>query len=97
MTNNRRETGYSSKVLRSIWSWDLWLALIAGFTVAVASIITDIQPKRAWIAPVFVLSCAVLTIAVRERTNLRNRLRCSNYGELLHVIDQTRDRSQDAL
>jgi len=85
----RRDTSSASALLRSVWSWDLWIALLVGFVVAVASSTVDNQPKRAWIAPVCILSCTVLAISVKQRTNLRNRLRGSNYGELLRISDQT--------
>lgn len=85
----RRDSAQVPLLLRSMWNWDLWAALIVGLVVAVASSTIDIQPKRAWIAPVFVLSCTALAIAVRQRTNLRNRLRGSDYGEVLRIIDQT--------
>ena len=87
--STRRDAGLTRVLLRSMWSWDLWAALLFGLAVAIAAITIDFQPKREWIAPVFVLSCTVLAIAVRQRTNLRNRLRGTNYGELLRVVDQT--------
>ena len=89
MMIGRRDSAHVSLLLRSMWSWDLLVALVIGLVVAVASSTIDIQPKRAWIAPVFVLSCTALAIAVRQRTNLRNRLRGSDYGEVLRIIDQT--------
>ena len=89
MMIERRDTISSSTLLRSMWSWDLWLALLFGLIVAVVSITLDFQPKRTWIAPLLGVSCMVLAIAVKQRTNLRNRLRGSNYGELLRIMDQT--------
>ena len=89
MTMSPRDPRRVSLLFRSMWGWDLWIALLAGLMVAVVSSTIDVQPKRAWIAPVFVLSCTVLAIAVKQRTNLRNRLRGSDYGELLRISDQT--------
>ena len=85
----RRDTSKVSVLLGSVLGWDLWMALLVGLIVAVASSTIDFQPKGAWIAPTFVVSCMAFAVAVRQRTNLRNRLRESNYGELLRIMDQT--------
>lgn len=86
---DRRETQPVSILFRSIWSWDLWLALACGAVVAIASTTLDFEPKRVWIAPAFGLSCLVLTVTVQQQNNLRKRLHSSDYGELLRITDQT--------
>jgi len=72
-----------------MWSWDLWLALACGGVVAIASTTIDFEPKRAWIAPAFGLSCLTFTVAIQQQHNLRKRLEGSDYGELLRISDQT--------
>ena len=92
--NERRDPIPFSTLCRSMWSWDLWLALACGAVVAIASTTIDFEPKRAWIAPAFGLSCLAFTVAIQQQHNLRKRLHGSDYGELLRITDQTETKAR---
>lgn len=94
MMNDGRDSRQISILLQSMWSWDLWIALLVGLLVMILSSILDFQPKREWIAPVFVLSCIVLPISITQRTNFRNRMRGSDYGELLGISDEAETKAR---
>ena len=76
-------------VIRSIWYWDLWVAIGLGAGVFIVWILTTPDPRWQWIVPVITAAVGTLALVWNQWNSLRTRLRGSSYGELVRITDET--------
>ena len=88
MSNRPPKALRSLLVLKSIWHWDLWVAVVVGIGVGIVYVQYTPRPKWEWIIPVVTVSVAILGLIWHQWTNLRSRLQGSNYGELIRMADE---------
>lgn len=89
MTRHSTESRLPLLVLRSIWYWDLWVAIVIGIGVYIGFVRYTPMPRWEWILPVIPISVAFLGIVWHQWNNLRSRLQGSSYGELLRIVDKS--------
>ena len=75
--------------LHSASHWDLWSSIAVGGCVATASLTTELDPKRAWIIPLSILSIGALSASLQQWTSMRSKLSSSDYGELIRIADES--------
>ena len=78
-------------LLRALWGWDLWLALVLGVLFGYVWLtLESLTASWTHVVPVVVASLGVAYISWRQRTSLRSRLD-SDFGELLRISDPVED------
>ena len=82
------EKGWFSVLLRSMASWDLWVALVAATAVGVVSTTIEFEPQGEWIGSIIGVSSVALAITLQASHHLQSRLQGSEYGEMLRITDK---------